>query len=97
VFHPRLDRQEPRFCHIEGPEDFYDNKHLNSDLICVNFTDLSDDEFYTSLYEANLALLENYHNGAHRRVKKQLYELYGERDTTFQGFRHSYANGTNLA
>ena len=74
---------------LEGPEDFYDNKHLNSDLICVNFTDLSDDEFYDGLYEANLALLENYHLGARTRVEKQLYELYKDRDTTFRGFRHS--------
>src|SRR3990170_562092 len=27
-------------------EDFYENKHVNSDLVAINFTDLSDDEFH---------------------------------------------------
>ena len=30
-------------------EDFYERKHLNSDLICTNFTELTDDEFYEAL------------------------------------------------
>src|SRR4030042_2752179 len=41
--------------------DFYENKHTNSDLLSVNFTDLSDDEFYRVLFEANKTLLENYY------------------------------------
>ena len=73
---------------LEGPADFYDNKHLNSDLICVNFTELSDEEYYEALHEANTTLLENYHNGARKRVQKQLDDLYKNRDASFRGFRH---------
>jgi len=40
--------------------DFYENKHINSDLLSVNFTDLTDDEFHRALMEANLKLLDNY-------------------------------------
>ena len=29
-------------------EDFYERKHLNSDLICTNFTELSDDRILSS-------------------------------------------------
>ena len=74
---------------LEGPADFYDNKHLNSDLICVNFTELSDEEYYDSLYEANTQLLDNYHRGARARVQKQLDDLYKNQDASFRGFRHS--------
>ena len=42
-------------------EDLYENKHINSDLVSVNFTDMSDDEFHRSLMEANLSLIENYY------------------------------------
>ena len=41
-------------------EDFYERKHLNSDLICTNFTELTDDEFYEALKWANTELLKNY-------------------------------------
>ena len=42
-----LDKENPA-------EDFYEKKHLNSDLICCNFTDLSDEEFYDALKWANI-------------------------------------------
>ncbi len=74
---------------LEGPADFYDNKHLNSDLICVNFTELTDEEYYDCLHEANTALLDNYHRGARERVQRQLDDLYRNQDTSFRGFRHS--------
>ena len=45
---------------IRGCEDFYENKHINSDLIAVNFTDMSDEEFHDCLLEANSKLTENY-------------------------------------
>ena len=45
---------------LKDTEDFYENKHLNSDLISVNFTELSDDEYYEALSEANKRLADNY-------------------------------------
>lgn len=48
---------------LKDCEDFYENKHVNSDLLSVNFTDMSDDEFYCCLLDANTRLIENYfHN-----------------------------------
>ena len=43
-------------------EDFYERKHLNSDLICCNFTELSDEEFYECLRWANSELMKNYYD-----------------------------------
>jgi hypothetical protein len=74
---------------LGGVEDFYENKHLNSDLLCVNFTELSDDEFYDGLEWANKTLLENYHKESHRRVMNQIENVYRNRDSTFRGFRHA--------
>ena len=45
---------------LKGIGDFYE-KHKNSDLLTVNFTDLSDDEFHRELYEANYFLLSDYY------------------------------------
>lgn len=74
---------------LKDCEDFYENKHINSDLMSVNFTDLSDDEYYDALHEANAALLQNYQQRNVTRTQEQLYALYKERNTNFRGFRHT--------
>ena len=51
LYHHALERGLLRDC-----QDFYENKHINSDLLAVNFTDMSDEEFHKSLFEANSAL-----------------------------------------
>jgi anaerobic magnesium-protoporphyrin IX monomethyl ester cyclase len=70
-------------------QDFYENKHINSDLLAVNFTDMSDDEFHESLFEANSVLLENYFDKLKASYDIQMKKLYFERDTSFRGFRQS--------
>jgi anaerobic magnesium-protoporphyrin IX monomethyl ester cyclase len=70
-------------------EDFYENKHLNSDLLAVNFTDMSDDEFHQSLYEANTVLLANYFDRLKAAYDVQMKKLYCDHDITFRGFRQS--------
>ncbi len=72
---------------LKDVEDFYENKHLNSDLISVNFTELTDEEFYDCLREANTRLLENYHRAARERALNQVTELYDQRNASFRGFR----------
>lgn len=74
---------------LAGPEDFYEVKHVNSDLLSVNFTELSDDEFYECLKDANKQLLNNYYGKAHERVISQTEHLYDTRDASFRGYRHS--------
>ena len=72
---------------IKDCEDFYDNKHLNSDLITVNFTELSNDEFHQCLFEANPRLLKNYYDKQFSHVLDSAKRLYLESDSSFRGFR----------
>jgi len=69
--------------------DFYENKHINSDLLSVNFTDLSDDEFYRVLFEANKTLLENYYQHQLESMTCVAEKLYFQRDASFRGFRQT--------
>jgi len=73
---------------LKDCEDFYENKHLNSDLLAVNFTELSDDEFYKVLHDANKRLIKNYYKKKTELVLKELNDLYKTRNTGFRGFRH---------
>jgi anaerobic magnesium-protoporphyrin IX monomethyl ester cyclase len=70
-------------------QDFYENKHINSDLLAVNFTDMSDDEFHKSLFEANSVLLENYFNKLRASYDAQMKSLYFQCDASFRGFRQT--------
>ena len=74
---------------IKDIEDFYENKHTNSDLLTCNFTKLTDDEFYEALMEANQILLDNYQDRIRENTKKQLEDLYMKKDTSFRGFRQT--------
>lgn len=74
---------------IADTADFYENKHLNSDLLSVNFTNLTDEEYYHGLMDANLRLIENNREKGFVKVKKLLSNLYENRDPSFRGFRQS--------
>jgi len=69
--------------------DFYENKHVNSDLLSVNFTDLSDDEFHRVLFEANKTLLKNYYQHQLEKMIGIAEKLYLEKDSSFRGFRQT--------
>lgn len=72
---------------IKDIEDFYENKHTNSDLLTCNFTKLSDDEFYKALDWANGTLLNAYADRVKEKNKTCLYDLYVKHNTEFRGFR----------
>ena len=72
---------------LKDCEDFYENKHANSDLVAVNFTDLSDDEFHKCLLEANTKLINNYFSKNATENIKQAEKLYLSRNDGFRGFR----------
>lgn len=72
---------------IKDCEDFYERKHLNSDLMTVNFTDMSDSEFYEALFEANKILIEKYFESQKNKVLEEARALFLERDASFRGFR----------
>ena len=74
---------------LKDCEDFYENKHINSDLLSVNFTNLSDDEFYMLLYEANKVLIENYFLYQKCNAIENAKKLYFECDASFRGFRQT--------
>lgn len=74
---------------LKDCEDFYENKHINSDLLSVNFTDMSDDEFNTRLFMANSELISNYLRKKLSTLVEQGRKLYIEKDASFRGFRQS--------
>ncbi len=74
---------------LEGPADFYERKHTNTDLLSVNFTPLSDDEFYQLLWGANAKILGDYTGRLLVENAERLRRLYEEKDATFRGFRHA--------
>jgi len=74
---------------IKDIQDFYENKHLNSDLFAANFTNLPEDELYSQLSDANIRLIDNYFENKKRSMASQTKELYETRDASFRGFRQA--------
>lgn len=74
---------------LKDCEDFYENKHVNSDLLSVNFTNLTDDEFHQALYEANMQLLSAYYDYQRNQSFEAARRLYKESNTAFRGFRQT--------
>jgi len=68
-------------------EDFYENKHLNSDLLAVNFTEMSDEQVYQCLFDANRRLVEDYYAQMANSAVEGAKKLYFQRDAGFRGFR----------
>ncbi|HAY22012.1 MAG TPA: B12-binding domain-containing radical SAM protein [Desulfobacterales bacterium] len=74
---------------LKDCQDFYENKHLNSDLLSINFTELSDQEFHQALHHANSRLITNYHQAKLNYYLKQTDELYFNADASFRGYRQN--------
>ena len=72
---------------LEGPADFYEQKHVNSDLFTVNFMDISTTGAERHLMDANRALLLNYLDKRGKEFFNTTEELYHRFDTSFRGFR----------
>ena len=72
---------------LHGCEEFYERKHTNSDLLSVNFTELSDAEFHGALLEANTILLRNHYSKRLKAAVEGARRLYLEGDAGFRGFR----------
>ncbi len=72
---------------LKDVEDFYTNKHTNSDLVSINFTELTNEEFDLALLKANSVLLENYYNHQKESSIKIAEDLYKNRNANFRGFR----------
>jgi len=72
---------------LDGCEDFYERKHTNSDLLSVNFTELSNEEFHGALLEANSILLRNHFSRGLSATIETAKRLYLRGDASFRGFR----------
>jgi anaerobic magnesium-protoporphyrin IX monomethyl ester cyclase len=74
---------------LKDCEDFYERKHMNSDLLSLNFTELTDEELHDALCCANKRLLENYFQKKLKSSWKMTEKLYYEKDASFRGYRQS--------
>lgn len=72
---------------LKDCEDFYEHKHINSDLLSVNFTELSNEEFHQELEKANEVLIRNYCRKKMEETLAKVRKLYQQKDQTFRGFR----------
>jgi len=71
---------------LGGVDDFYENKHKNSDLASVQFTDLTNEEFHQELYKANAVLIASHYNHLCQSMIDTADRLY-KGDTSFRGYR----------
>jgi len=74
---------------IKDTRDFYENKHLNSDLLCVNFTKVSEDAIYDKLNWANKILIDKYIDQQKKSMLGACNDLYLNRNAEFRGFRQT--------
>lgn len=74
---------------VKDTDDFYQNKHLNSDLLAVNFTKYSDEEIYAALYHANMRLIKRYNEVQMEKSEKICKDLYYNKNAAFRGFRQT--------
>jgi radical SAM superfamily enzyme YgiQ (UPF0313 family) len=72
---------------VKDAEDFYENKHKNSDLFTVNFMDMPTKEAHYHLKEANWKLVTNYYMKKATKISKQMVDLYVNEKPSFRGFR----------
>ena len=74
---------------LKDAKEFYEKRHVNSDLLSVNFTQLSDSDFHKALYNANKKLLENYFANKKNKTIAMAKKLYLKNDANFRGFRRT--------
>jgi len=78
---------------LKDAADFY-SRFKNSDLVTVNFTDLSLDVMYRNLFEVNQSLILDHYNHVDRGLidpqgmVNDFYSLYFGGDYGFRGVRH---------
>jgi radical SAM superfamily enzyme YgiQ (UPF0313 family) len=72
---------------IKNAEDFYENRHQNSDLISINFTKYNNQEAHEMLYAANKELMINYFDKRLEANVEIAEELYINSNADFRGWR----------
>ena len=74
---------------LKDVEEFYETKHVNSDLLSVNFTAMSDETFHDRLMHANIRLIKNYYQKISDRMVELSHKLYKNLDANFRGYRQT--------
>lgn len=74
---------------VKDTADFYENKHVNSDLISINFTQYTDEEVYEALYKANMKLINKHMEVIQEKNREICDKLYHQKNTEFRGFRQT--------
>ena len=72
---------------LTGPDDFY-NKHINVELLTVNFTDIPDEEFAKIMFDANKEIIEDYYNHLKETTIQNFHDVYFTKNLSFRGARH---------
>ena len=74
---------------IKDCEDFYENVHMNSDLVAVNFIqdEMSTEEMHLALCDANKTLLKHYYDRLYNNMADETDKLYKELNSEFRGYR----------
>jgi radical SAM superfamily enzyme YgiQ (UPF0313 family) len=66
---------------------FYEEKHINSDLLTYNFTSIPDKRFHRLLHDANRQLIYNYNCKKNGALFKRMDAFYSGKNPNFRGFR----------
>jgi hypothetical protein len=74
---------------LRDTEDFYENKHVNLDLLDINFTQHSDEDIYQALCRVNVKLIDCYIENTKSTMRRNYKNLYIKRNASFGGFRHT--------
>ncbi len=74
---------------LTGPADFFD-KFKNSDRLTVNFTEMSDQEMYSALLEANSILIKNHFNKRVKLFKENKEECDLKAEAMIDSFKRVY-------
>ena len=74
---------------LKDVADFYEHKHLNSDLLTVNFMDMTEEEANDALCKANKHLMMSYYGAKLKASISQVEKLYYNKDIGFRGFRNT--------
>jgi radical SAM superfamily enzyme YgiQ (UPF0313 family) len=72
---------------VDSVEDFYENKHHNSDLVSCNFTDMDTQEMHNLLYKANIRLMRHHYEARRMQINAEAFDLYNGVSKDFRGFR----------
>ncbi|MDR4508950.1 MAG: B12-binding domain-containing radical SAM protein [Candidatus Brocadiaceae bacterium] len=72
---------------LRGPEDFYE-KHKNVELLTVNMTEISEDDFYKTLFETNQEIIRNFYNDKLNQDVDSFRQVYFGGEYGYRGARH---------